>query len=1475
MKIRAVFSIRTAIFIIVLVGGEFLLSKLIIDSSHHKIEQTVLERHVERALAALGSMQRELDVTVHDWSSWDDTYEFIRGENDEYSDTNLTLETFQTLSLAAIVMWDEEGRVFFSQAVDPDGNLAPSTAVRISRFFDDSSFVAGTDPLAPAGGLVDLGGEVGLALAVSRPILPGSEEGPSAGRLLFARRLSSATIDRYAELLGFPFAVTATTEGPVADLRTEYPDPSHAVGSLVVPDIEGNPIARLTVVQDRSDYLAEKRTHRANYLAMVGLILVVSLAEFFFFARRMLGRVESLTQKIRSGGKIEEDAPLFKTGGTDEISELTVSLDRMLDSVRRAKEEAIESERFLSNMINSISAGIFLIDPETWVILDSNDFALKTIDHDRNEVIGEVCRGLTCPADGSECTLPRPGETLEGYRGKFISRSGQEIPVIKSSTYIERDGKPVLLETFVDITEIESARIELERARDELESTVATRTAYLTGIIETALNGIIVTDSKGKLEEFSPAAERIFGYTKDEVVEKNISILLSGPFSESAASALRDYDRDHNLEYFGKQLEVTAVRKDGTEFPLEVAANEATIGEARIIVSVVNDISERREIEFELRRSRAQYRQLVEELGGKFFLFSHDPSGRFLFTSEGMESVFGVDRNTALGKTWMELHNWLPGEIEHASEYIANLLENEIDFQQFEMRHIHPYKGLRTILVSHHPVRDEEGTVVSIDGLIEDITDRKMTEQELAEAKEAAEVATRAKSEFLANMSHEIRTPMNAIIGLSHLALETELTRKQRSYINKVYRSAENLLGILNEILDFSKIEAGKIDLEHIDFSVEDVFENLANMIGLKAQEAGIELMFDLPLGLPAVLKGDPLRLGQILLNLGNNAVKFTERGEIIVGVRVKKEEKRVCTLHFYVRDTGIGLSEEQQKKLFQEFSQADASTTRKYGGTGLGLAISKRLTEMMGGEIWAESKPGRGSTFHFTAALLRGEEVTDRFAESRELGDIRVLIVDDSSSARTILDEMMTGFGFAPHLASNAEEALSLVEERTGEEQFDLLLVDWRLPDRDGIELAREILSNTQTSRVPKIIIMTAYGREDVVRAAGNVEGISVFLGKPIVPSNLLDAVLSVMGANVKRQRRIDLQHNTLRKIKRDLVGARILLVEDNEVNQDVALGLLSNIGITVSLAENGLEAIEMLEIMEFDGVLMDCQLPVMDGYTAARRIRQQERLKNLPIIAMTANVMSGDREKSLEAGMNDHIGKPVNVTELLTVMGKWITPKHLPEEHIPVQSEGEESTIEASIGPIPGIDVAAGLNAVANDAQLYRNLLIKFRELYRDFRATFAEAQRSDDPDAALRSAHSLSGSAGNIRATEVQHAAGLLTAACREGKGVEEIELLLDRTIDALSPVLEGLTDIEHEREVDAFHAERELPSTINELVKRLRTALQEYDTEAVEILQELKTIIRRDRRTTSFKRLARSVEAYNFERALEDLEADDLF
>jgi len=723
-------------------------------------------------------------------------------------------------------------------------------------------------------------------------------------------------------------------------------------------------------------------------------------------------------------------------------------------------------------------------------------------------------------------------------------------------------------------------------------------------------------------------------------------------------------------------------------------------------------------------------------------------------------------------------------------------------------------------------------------------------------AKEVAEEATRAKSEFLANMSHEIRTPMNAIIGMAHLAMKTDLTAKQYDYLKKVDISAKSLLGIINDILDFSKIEAGKMDMESADFQLEDTLDNISTLVGIKTQEKGLELLFKTDPSVPTALVGDPLRLGQILINLSNNAVKFTDTGEIVVSTELVKKDKAHVTLKFSVHDTGIGMTADQAAKLFQPFAQADSSTTRKYGGTGLGLTISKRLTEMMGGKIWVESHPGQGSIFSFTANFGLGKEKAKKqYKPASELRGMKVLVVDDNATSRDIFKEMLESFSFEVSSAPSGEQGITELEAASKDKPFELVLMDWKMPGMDGIEASKRIREHKGLRKIPPIILVTAYGREEVMQQAEQV-GLEGFLLKPVSPSMLFDAIMQAFGEAVPETPRFAKKKEHDAEVSKHIYGAHVLLVEDNEINQQVAKEILEGAGLIVALAANGQEAVNAVKKTNYDAVLMDVQMPVMDGYTATGEIRKDERFKELPIIAMTAHAMAGDEDKSLQAGMNGHVTKPIDPDQLFATLQKWIKPNEkrtqIRQPEVSAEGPDEVQAVPAE-KQLPeflqGFDLTAGLKRLQGNKRLYVKLLSNFAADYGKVTNEIREALDAEDFERAHSLVHNLKGLAGNLSATDLQAAAvnmeKLVKRVDQKPPPSEQLDLMLLELEAALGQALESVQSLGVSAEENICKlSDQELADIPTELskdiAKRIRDAAEIGDVTTLNaIAEEIKT------------------------------------
>jgi PAS domain S-box-containing protein len=635
-----------------------------------------------------------------------------------------------------------------------------------------------------------------------------------------------------------------------------------------------------------------------------------------------------------------------------------------------------------------------------------------------------------------------------------------------------------------------------------------------------------------------------------------------------------------------------------------------------------------------------------------------DIEGRFIAVNRAVAQSTGFAQPVDLiGKTDFDVH---PEELARA--YVLddiNVMASRGP-RRIEEQHTRADGSLAWVETIKTAWHDGEGRIAGTVGTARDITARRQAETD-RDARRVAELENRAKSDFLANMSHEIRTPMNAILGMSYLAMESGLDPQQLDYVRKIHEAAESLLGIINDILDFSKIEAGKLDLEAIPFRPADVMDRLVNLVGLSAEGKGIELLVELPPDLPDLLVGDPSRLGQVLLNLGNNAIKFTAHGEVTLAIEVLARDVRSVRLRFEVRDSGVGMTSEVRARLFRPFSQGDASTNRRYGGTGLGLSISGHLVKLMGGEIHVESTPGVGSRFHFELGFNVPPEAAAPSPPPRTLAGERALVVDDNACAREALARMGAALGLEVDTAEDGRDALRRVAlAEDGGHPYELVLLDRQMPGLDGVDCVRLLAQRARRGRVLPVVLMAAAAARDKLTqdlAEQNLR-VDALLTKPVLPQALSDACHQALGrATVPRIGGAPRDSPSLAN-QALLRGAQLLLVEDNAINREIAMTMLSRAGIVVSLAGDGQEALEMLGRQRFDGVLMDCQMPVMDGYEATRALRQHPQWRDLPVIAMTADAMVGDREKALAAGMNDHVAKPIHVDEMFATLARWIRP-------------------------------------------------------------------------------------------------------------------------------------------------------------------------------------------------------------------------
>jgi two-component system sensor histidine kinase/response regulator len=1005
---------------------------------------------------------------------------------------------------------------------------------------------------------------------------------------------------------------------------------------------------------------------------------------------------------------------------------------------------------------------------------------------------------------------------------------------------------------------------------------------YYQAIFNTTGEAIIVHEAgTGRIIDVNNRMLEMYGCSRDEALSAHIGQFSEGavPYSDADAVEKVRMATSEGVQIF----EWLARKRNGELFWCEVSLSKVELNDSDRLIAVVRDISERKRYERELEEHRQRLEELVTERTREL----QASEERFKFaldaTSDGLWD-WNITTHTAyLSPSYYRMLGYEPDELPHDTQsHLIDLLhpderervwammlegaEKQGGYEiEFRMRARDG--GYRWILSRSKVVsRDANGHPVRAIGTHIDLTARKQLELELKQAKDAAESANEAKSAFLANMSHEIRTPMNTIIGISHLMLKTDLTLRQREYLTKIQVSGQHLLGIINDILDFSKIESGKLVIEQAEFDLEQVLSTVAGVLNEKAGDKGLELIFDIAPDIPLNLIGDSLRIGQILLNLGTNAVKFTEKGEIGVTVRVRERTDKMITLYFAVRDTGIGLTAEQQLQLFQSFQQADMSTTRKYGGTGLGLAISKQLAELMGGEVGVESEYGVGSTFWFTVRIAISETQERTLASAHDLHNSRALVVDDNENARLVLRNMLESMTLQVADVASGTLAVEAIEQAAARgEPFNLVFLDWHMPEMDGIETARRIRKLKRDTQ-PHIVMVTAFNRDELIKQVDGIIDVRDALIKPVTPSVLFDTIVRILHGKRLQLLDITTPMSELEEKLATIGGARILLVEDNQFNQEVAVELLAEAGMLVDTADNGRIALEKLRLKPYDLVLMDIQMPVLDGLNTSVEIRANPEWSTLPIVAMTANAMRQDRAACLAVGMNDHIAKPIEPAQLWATLLKWIKPRHRASPGIAARPAASG---EAELPPlIPGIDMSLGLQRMHGNRQLYLRMLRRCAIGHGKAYAEIRLALDAGDQAAAERLAHTVRGVAGTIGAVHLQECAAGLEQAIRNRHEPETVEAHLRTFQGALSEVVASVESTLPPPQPDAMNP----PGSgegFHEVCRTLIELLKDDDCTACDCF-ETHSALFSDAIPAEFASIREAIRGFDFEAALAALE-----
>ncbi|MGB3681618.1 MAG: PAS domain S-box protein [Rubrobacteraceae bacterium] len=1042
----------------------------------------------------------------------------------------------------------------------------------------------------------------------------------------------------------------------------------------------------------------------------------------------------------------------------------------------KAQESVLEESEELNRAIVETAPNAIITMSSDGLINRFNSQAEQIFGYKAEDIVGEPLRMLMPERfrEPHEKGFRRYLETGEArvlggtVELAGLRKNGEEFPAELSLGEIRYGEDRSFVGIIRDITGRKKEAEELREAEERFRA-----------IFEEAAVGISIATPERVLTDTNQAYQEMVGYTGEELHGKLIDELTHPD------DITRDDELNEGLlrgEMSRYQREKRYVREDGEEIWVlpTVTTVRGEDGEPLFLIGMVEDITERKRAAEELAESEARFRALFDQTA--IGVCVADLDRRLTDTNAAYQKITGYSAEELVGMSTLALTH--PEDRAGDTGKRRAFASDDSDNYRREKRYVRKDGEVVWANAASSLVRDEQGEPRFIMGVVEDVTERKQAEIALEKAKEEAEAANRAKSEFLANMSHEIRTPMNGVIGMSDLLMDTDLDSEQREYVETVRSSGETLLTLINDVLDFSKIEAEKVELENIIFDLRTSVEDTAVLLAERAQSKGLQIASLVDYDVPTALRGDPGRLRQVLTNLLGNAIKFTEEGEVVLKAEISEEKEEHAMVRFEIRDTGIGMNEEQRGRLFESFVQADASTTRRYGGTGLGLAISQKLVGLMGGEIQVESEPGQGSAFRFTARFEKlSSEAPSGLSPRADLHGLKALIVDDNATNRAVLRYQVTPWGMEVDDAREGSGALEKLRAAAESgEPYDLALLDMQMPNMDGLELARTIKGDRRISGT-RLVLVTSMGQRGDGEEARRV-GIEAYLTKPVRQAQLYEMLSIVMGSEEIKAESPDegrplVTTHTLKEAEAH-TKARLLLAEDNAVNQKVAVRTLEKLGYRVDVADDGEEALEAVLRADYAAIIMDCQMPKMDGYEASAEIRRREAETghHVPIIALTANALQGDREKALAAGMDDYVAKPVKAGELDGLLKRWVSVEEAEE---PAGESGGAGLTGANGNDNPVLDPLVLENLAELDEDGEESLVSELADMFLEGAGshldTLRRAVEEDDANSVREAAHTLKGSSGSIGASRIQEVCGRLQEIA-ESEGLHEAPDLLER-------------------------------------------------------------------------------------------------